>query len=171
MATAQAAGRPVAGLARRPATTPSRASSRSQNLRITCRASGSAPPFPGSSSSGSSTGSTSFGTASPPLDAAALSKRLAELQELLREAAQIALATGPRGLARGVQAASALLSVAREQALRLQAGRTLESPAVVLRKVRQAALLLFRQPLPFVRVLLRGRGHSVLAGLSIVPPN
>jgi ABC-type uncharacterized transport system ATPase component len=74
------------------------------------------------------------------VDAAALSKRLAELQELLREAAQIALATGPRGLARGVQAATALLSVAREQALRLQAGQTLESPAIVLRKVHTAAL-------------------------------
>jgi hypothetical protein len=71
----------------------------------------------------------------PPLDAAALSRRLADLQELLREAAEIAIATGPRGIARSAQAASALLSVARDQAVRLQAGQQPEGPAVVLRKL------------------------------------
>ncbi|KAL4449557.1 hypothetical protein ABPG77_007201 [Micractinium sp. CCAP 211/92] len=70
-----------------------------------------------------------------PQDAAQLGKRLSELQELLREAAQIALATGPRGITRSAQAAQALLSVAREQALLLQAGQAPEQPPVVLRKL------------------------------------
>ncbi|EFN59765.1 hypothetical protein CHLNCDRAFT_59540 [Chlorella variabilis] len=69
------------------------------------------------------------------MDAAALSKRLQELQELLREAAQIAIATGPRSITRSAQAASALLSVAREQAVLLQAGQPPEGPAIVLRKL------------------------------------
>ncbi|PSC67556.1 hypothetical protein C2E20_8783 [Micractinium conductrix] len=73
--------------------------------------------------------------APPPADAAALAKRLAELQDLLREAAQIALATGPRGIQRSAQAAAALLSVARDQAERLRAGQPPESPAAVLRKL------------------------------------
>lgn len=128
-------------LARHSATIAARSSSsRRQPLRVTARAAGSAPPFtPGSGSSSSTRGGNGGGfgaaTSPPPMDAAALSKRLQELQELLREAAQIAIATGPRSITRSAQAASALLSVAREQAVLLQAGQPPEGPAIVLRKL------------------------------------
>lgn len=103
------------------------------------RATTGAPPYTGSS--GSSSGGTgggfrSGGGAAPPppsLDAAQLQRRLADLQDLLREALQIAAATGPRGLQRSAQAARALLSVAREQAQRLAAGQQPQGPATVLR--------------------------------------
>lgn len=126
---------------------------RCTSLYVTCRAAGGASTYSSSSrnsSSGRSSGGSgrsgasagtwpggSFrpGGAAIPQDAAQLAKRLSELQELLREAAQIALATGPRGIARSAQAAQALLSVAREQALLLQAGQSPEQPAVVLRKL------------------------------------
>jgi aarF domain-containing kinase len=103
---------------------------------VACRAAGSAPPFTGSSS-GASSGSSGggFGAASPQVDAAARGKRLQDLQALLREAAEIAIATGPRSITRSAQAVSALLSVARDQAVRLQAGQSPEAPAVVLRKL------------------------------------
>lgn len=109
---------------------------------VTCRATpGAAPPYSSSSSSGSAGGGFRGGSGggvppagAPQLDAAQLQRRLADLQELLQEVVQTALATGPRGLARSAQAASALLGLAREQALRLQAGQAPEGPAVVLRK-------------------------------------
>lgn len=129
---------------------------RGTSLYVACRAAGGASPYSSSSRSSSSgrsgggsagaaagagtwpgAGSGGFrpGGAAIPQDAAQLAKRLSELQELLREAAQIALATGPRGIARSAQAAQALLSVAREQALLLQAGQAPEQPPVVLRKL------------------------------------
>ena len=111
-------------------------------LSVSARAAGSAPYTPPgrSNTSGAGSGASSgFRSgpvgAPPPADAAALAKRLAELQDLLREAAQIALATGPRGIQRSAQAAAALLSVARDQAERLRAGQPPESPAAVLRKL------------------------------------
>ena len=118
------------------------ASSRSQPQRVVCRATTGAaqygrPGGSGGSGSGSSSSGGSFGAsaAAATQDAAQLQRRLADLQELLREAAQIALATGPRGIARSAQAAAALLSVARDQAQRLRAGQQPEAPAVVLRKL------------------------------------
>jgi aarF domain-containing kinase len=108
---------------------------------VVCRATTGAAQYgrPGGSS-GSGNGSSSGGSfaasaAAASQDAAQLQRRLADLQELLREAAQIALATGPRGIARSAQAAAALLSVARDQAQRLQAGQPPEAPPVVLRKL------------------------------------
>lgn len=123
-------------------------------LPVVCRASGAAY---GSSSgganarsSGSSSGSSgpsgdgtfAGGAAarSQQPDAAQAARRLADLQELLRESMQIAVATGPRGIARSAQAASALLSVARDQAQRLQSGQQPESPAAILRTVKDLLL-------------------------------
>ncbi len=114
-------------------------SSRAQPQRVVCRATTGAAQYgqTGSSGSGPTGGSGNFGAsaAAAAQDAAQLQRRLADLQELLREAAQIALATGPRGITRSAQAAAALLSVARDQAQRLQAGQPPEAPPVVLRKL------------------------------------
>lgn len=114
-----------------------RGAQRRQPQRAVCRATTVTPPYTSGSSSSSSSGFRGGGaSAAPPLpDAAQLSRRLGELQELLQEVLQVAVATGPRGLARSAQAASALLSVAREQAQRLQAGQAPEGPAPVLRKL------------------------------------
>lgn len=140
----------AAARARRPS------GARCTSLYVACRAAGGASTYSSgsrSSSSGRSAGGSGRsaagagtwpgggsggfrpGGAAMPQDAAQLGKRLSELQELLREAAQIALATGPRGITRSAQAAQALLSVAREQALLLQAGQPPEQPPVVLRKL------------------------------------
>ena len=141
---ASVSGRALAKPAAAPAACARGASSRSQPQRVVCRATTGAAQYgrpggsSGSGSSGSSGGSGgSFGAsaAAATQDAAQLQRRLADLQELLREAAQIALATGPRGIARSAQAAAALLSVARDQAQRLQAGQQPEAPPVVLRKL------------------------------------
>lgn len=110
---------------------------------VTCRATPGAAPYTGSSGGSGSSASGGFrsggggggaAATTPPVDAAQLQRRLEDLQELLREAVQVAVATGPRGLARSAQAARALLGLAREQALRLQAGQAPEGPAVILRK-------------------------------------
>ncbi|KAL4855170.1 putative aarF domain-containing protein kinase [Chlorella vulgaris] len=125
-----------AGQALRSAPSPRCRHSRAPVVRVACRAAGSAPPYTGSSSGASSSSSGGvFGAASPQVDAAARGKRLQDLQALLREAAEIAIATGPRSITRSAQAVSALLSVARDQAVRFQAGQSPEAPAVVLRKL------------------------------------
>jgi hypothetical protein len=58
------------------------------------------------------------------------SKRARQLGELLQESVQIAIATGPKGLVRGLQAADAVLGLLGEY---LQRGMT-DAPEVVLRK-------------------------------------
>ncbi len=58
-------------------------------------------------------------------------RRAAALQELLAEIGATVQASGPRGAARALQAAQALLSVSRDYVLGLQRGRQ-EPPQVLL---------------------------------------
>lgn len=81
--------------------------------------------------SGASTSQSSG--AGQQLDGQYFARRLQAASELLQEAAELAVATGPRGLARTAQAATAVLSVTREQLQRLQSGRAPDSPAATLR--------------------------------------
>ncbi len=65
------------------------------------------------------------------MDARQAQKRAEQLNELLQETVQLALQTGPKGIVRSLQAADAVLSLAREQ---LQAGR-IDPPEAILRKL------------------------------------
>ena len=58
-----------------------------------------------------------------------------QVQELLRETVDIAVATGPRGLMRGLQAAQAVASLAGEYASSAATGRQLDPPQRVLRRL------------------------------------
>ena len=81
-------------------------------------------------------GTSPSGTATGRRPAAANgARRLQDLQELLREATTLAVATGPRSVTRTAQAGGALLEVAREQLQQLQRGGRPDAPAVVLRKL------------------------------------
>jgi aarF domain-containing kinase len=71
------------------------------------------------------------GSSARPVDARQAQKRAEQLNELLQETVQLALQTGPKGIVRSLQAADAVLSLAREQ---LQAGR-IDPPEAILRKL------------------------------------
>lgn len=61
------------------------------------------------------------------------SQRLAQLFELVQETGEIAVATGPKGLQRAIQGASAVATIAQQY---LQSGTNpLDAPQVVLRKL------------------------------------
>jgi aarF domain-containing kinase len=90
----------------------------------TCRAAGAPPP-----------GATPRPRAPPPSDAEAARRQLAVFAELARDAGQLALRSGPAGVRRAAGAAAAALEVGREQAARLAAGRALDAPPAILRRL------------------------------------
>ena len=90
------------------------------------------PPSSFSSTSTSST-ATSSGSARNAGSAAQQQRRVADLLALLQETGEIAVATGPRGISRALQGATALANLA--QSYLRDGTNPLDAPQVLLRKL------------------------------------